>query len=52
MPTKATGTPVESLTPSNENSVLDFAVLIIAITPTTIDATASPKVTTMSTAVH
>ena len=48
MPTKARPAPVESLTPSNENSVLDFALLIIAITPQTIDASASPKVTTMS----
>jgi hypothetical protein len=28
--------------------VLDFALLIIAIIPTTIDASASPKVTTMN----
>jgi len=48
MPTKPT--PVESLTPINENSVLDFALLIIAIIPPTIDANASPKLTTMSTA--
>jgi hypothetical protein len=32
--------------------VLDVALLIIAITPTTIDANASPKVTTMSIAVR
>jgi TolB-like protein/Flp pilus assembly protein TadD len=31
MPTKPTATPVESLTPNNENSVLDFAFSIIAI---------------------
>jgi hypothetical protein len=37
MPTKATATPVESLTPSNENSELDFASLIITITPTIIE---------------
>jgi hypothetical protein len=47
MPTKATAPSVESLAPSNENSVLDFALLIIAITPPTIDEHASPKVTTM-----
>jgi hypothetical protein len=47
MPTKPTATPVESLTPNNENSVLDFALAIIAIIPTTIDANASPKLTTM-----
>ena len=46
MPTKATPTPVEALMPSNENSVWDFVLLIIAIPPT-IDANASPKVTTM-----
>ena len=51
MPTKATAPLVESFTPSNENSVLDFA-LLIAITPTTIDATAIAKVTTMSTALR
>jgi hypothetical protein len=35
------------LTPSKENSVLDFALLIITIAPQTIDANASPKVTKM-----
>jgi hypothetical protein len=52
MPTKATATPVETLTPSNRSSVLDFAILTIAITPTTIDANASPKVTMMSIAMR
>jgi hypothetical protein len=42
----------QSLTPSNENSVLDFALLIITIIPTTIDASASPKITTMSIVAH
>jgi hypothetical protein len=52
MPTKAIATPVETLTPSNQSSVLDFAILTIAITPTTIDANASPKVTMMSIAMR
>ena len=49
MPTKATATSVENLT---LNTVLDLALSIIAITPTAIDANASPKLTTISIAVH